>query len=153
MINTDLEEKRERIRMIKYSYYPFQFGSLKIGYEDNVIISLDKVEATEEIGKRTILTDKVHNQIMEYLQGKRKEFDFPYELKGTEFQKIVWKELCKIPYGETRSYKDVAIAIGKPKASRAVGMANNKNPIIIAVPCHRVIGSNGQLVDMELVLK
>ena len=91
------------------------------------------------------MTDTVYSQINEYLDGSRKTFNFPYELRGTEFQKKVWTELCKIPYGETRTYKDIAVAIGNPKASRAVGMANNKNPIIIAVPCHRVIGANGSL--------
>ena len=84
--------------------------------------------------------------MIEYLEGKRKVFDFPYEFHGTEFQKKVWKKLCDIPYGETRTYKDIAIAIGNPKACRAVGMSNNKNPITIAVPCHRVIGANGKLV-------
>lgn len=68
------------------------------------------------------------------------------ELKGTEFQKKVWKQLTYIPYGETRTYKEIAVAIGNPKASRAVGMANNKNPITIVVPCHRVVGSNGKMV-------
>ena len=67
-------------------------------------------------------------------------------MKGTEFQKRVWKALCDIPYGETRSYKQIAQAIGNPKAVRAVGMANNKNPLLVIVPCHRVIGANGQLV-------
>ncbi|MBE6050453.1 MAG: methylated-DNA--[protein]-cysteine S-methyltransferase [Clostridium sp.] len=85
-------------------------------------------------------------QISEYLEGNRKEFDFPIYLEGTEFQKKVWDTLRKIPYGETRSYKDIAIMVGNEKASRAVGGANNKNPIIIAVPCHRVIGKNGKLV-------
>ena len=83
---------------------------------------------------------------MEYLNGKRKSFDIKYEINGTEFQKKVWKELTDIPYGETRSYKEIAVAVGNPKASRAVGMANNKNPIAIIVPCHRVIGSDGKLV-------
>ena len=83
---------------------------------------------------------------MEYLDGKRKEFDFPYKMIGTEFQKKVWHALTKIPYGETRTYKEIATAVGNPKASRAVGMANNRNPIFIVVPCHRVIGANGKLV-------
>jgi len=73
-------------------------------------------------------------------------FDFKYDLQGTDFQKKVWHALEQIPYGETRSYKDIATAIGNAKASRAVGMANNRNPITIAVPCHRVIGSSGKLV-------
>lgn len=83
---------------------------------------------------------------MEYLNGKRKTFDIKYEINGTEFQKKVWEELTHIPYGETSTYKEIAVAVGNPKASRAVGMANNKNPISIVVPCHRVIGSDGKLV-------
>ena len=67
-------------------------------------------------------------------------------IKGTDFQIRVWQALCDIPYGETRSYKQIAKAIGKPKAVRAVGMANNRNPLLIVVPCHRVIGANGKLV-------
>lgn len=85
-------------------------------------------------------------QLTEYLDGRRKEFDLPLNPQGTEFQKKVWKALCDIPYGETRSYKQVAEAVGNPKAPRAVGMANNRNPIIIFIPCHRVIGANGSLV-------
>ena len=76
---------------------------------------------------------------------KRKNFDIEIEMIGTEFQKKVWKELLNIPYGETRSYKDIAIAIGNGKACRAVGNANNKNPIAIIVLCHRVVGSNGSM--------
>ncbi len=85
-------------------------------------------------------------QLKEYFAGKRKIFDFPYQLKGTDFQQKVWAALCEIPYGQTRTYKDIALAIGNPRACRAVGMANNKNPMSIVVPCHRVIGSNGKLV-------
>ena len=85
-------------------------------------------------------------QLEEYFDGKRKEFDLKLILNGTEFQKSVWHKLMEIPYGKTVSYKDVAIAIGKPNACRAVGGANNKNKIWIVIPCHRVIGSNGDLV-------
>ena len=84
--------------------------------------------------------------VQEYLNRSRKSFDFPYALQGTFFQEQVWNALCDIPFGETRTYKQIAQAIGNPKASRAVGMANNKNPISIAIPCHRVIGPNGKLV-------
>jgi methylated-DNA-[protein]-cysteine S-methyltransferase len=94
----------------------------------------------------TALLKKSFGQIQEYLNGKRKVFDFPINLEGSEFQKSVWKQLQSIPYGETRTYKEIAIAIGNEKACRAVGMANNKNPIPIVVPCHRVIGANGKLV-------
>ena len=85
------------------------------------------------------------SQLEEYLNGERKEFNLPLNPKGTPFQQKVWSALLSIPYGETRSYKDVAIQVGKPNASRAVGMANHENPIPIFIPCHRVISSDGTL--------
>ena len=89
---------------------------------------------------------KAIKEIKEYLEGKRNSFDLPLEPEGTEFQKKAWNVLKEIPYGETRSYGEIAKLIGNEKASRAVGMANNKNPIMIMIPCHRVIGVNGKLV-------
>lgn len=85
-------------------------------------------------------------QLMEYFDGHRRRFDLPVDLNGTPFQLRVWRELQTIPFGEVRSYKEVARSIGAPKAVRAVGGASNKNPVPILVPCHRVIGSNGSLV-------
>lgn len=90
--------------------------------------------------------EAVKKQLLEYFAGKRKQFDLPFVLYGTPFQKSVWNALANIPYGETRSYKDIALAIGASKAVRAIGGANNRNPIPIVIPCHRVIGSNGALV-------
>lgn len=84
-------------------------------------------------------------QLQEYLQGRRKKFDLPLDLQGTEFQKKVWKELLRIPYGKTLSYKQLATALGSPQASRAVGTANGKNPLCIVIPCHRVINTDGGL--------
>ena len=129
-----------------YAVYEFPFGLLKIEYEIDILTSLKKIDETSDWGKNTEFTDLVYNEIMEYLNGKRKSFDIKYQMNGTEFQKKVWKELINIPYAETRSYKEIAVAVGNPKASRAVGMANNKNPIAIIVPCHRVIGSDGRLI-------
>lgn len=88
----------------------------------------------------------VVKQLEEYFKGKRSRFDIPLDLQGTSFQKLVWRQLQAIPYGEVRSYKDIAQTMGAPKAVRAVGRANNQNPISIVIPCHRVIGSNGSLV-------
>lgn len=85
-------------------------------------------------------------QLTQYLNGVRKEFDLPLDLQGTPFQMKVWQQLRAIPFGETRTYGELAKKIGNPKAARAVGMANNRNPIAIVVPCHRVVGSNGALV-------
>lgn len=93
----------------------------------------------------TPLLENAKNQLLEYFSGHRKKFDLPLCENGTEFQKKAWKALRQIPYGETRSYKQVAKMIGQPNASRAVGLANNKNPILIVTPCHRVIGSDGKL--------
>ena len=88
---------------------------------------------------------EVITQLGEYFDSARKEFDLPLSLNGTEFQRTVWQELCTIPYGETVTYGELAEQIGKPGASRAVGLANGKNPVGIIVPCHRVIGSTGDL--------
>lgn len=85
-------------------------------------------------------------QLDEYFLAQRKQFTIPLDLYGTPFQKMVWNELRNIPYGETRSYKDIALALHAAKAVRAVGCANNQNPLSIFIPCHRVIGSNGALV-------
>ena len=96
--------------------------------------------------KETALLLRAKTQLEEYFAGQRKLFDLPFCAKGTAFQQKVWEQLQLIPYGETRSYGQIAAAIGNPKASRAVGGANNKNPIGIIVPCHRVVGANGALV-------
>lgn len=85
------------------------------------------------------------NQLKEYFAGTRKKFDVPLNIEGTEFQKKVWNELIKIPYGNTISYKTLSEKLGDVKAIRAVGKANGKNPIAIIIPCHRVIGANGKL--------
>jgi methylated-DNA-[protein]-cysteine S-methyltransferase len=87
----------------------------------------------------------VSGQLEAYFAGELKSFDIELAPEGTEFQKSVWKALCEIPYGETRTYGEIAKSIGNTKASRAVGLANNRNPISILVPCHRVIGANGKL--------
>src|SRR5664279_1611517 len=84
-------------------------------------------------------------ELEEYFAGTRRAFTFPLDLRGTDFQKACWRALLAIPYGETRSYGDIARAVGRPQGFRAVGMANNRNPIAIVVPCHRVIASDGTL--------
>lgn len=93
--------------------------------------------SAEKILSQTIM------QLEEYLEGKRKKFNLHYDIKGTAFQKAVWNELRKIPYGETVAYQDIARQINRPKATRAVGTANGKNPLSIIVPCHRVIAASG----------
>lgn len=84
-------------------------------------------------------------QLAEYFEGRRTEFDLPLAFEGTEFQRQVWTELCKVPFGETTTYTELAARVGRPNAARAVGLANGHNPISIVVPCHRVIGTTGNL--------
>jgi len=95
----------------------------------------------KELGPNRVAID----QLLEYLESHRSEFDLPLDLRGTPFQLKVWAALCEIPYGESRSYGEIARAVGQPKAQRAVGSANNANPISLIVPCHRVIAADGSL--------
>jgi methylated-DNA-[protein]-cysteine S-methyltransferase len=121
----------------------------------NVIPAVKRHGVTEEAAestdmtaptvKETSLIREAAFQLSEYLAGKRKTFDIPLDIKGTPFQLAVWKALLDIPYGETRSYKEIAESIGRAKACRAVGMACNRNPVAIIVPCHRVIGTDGSM--------
>ena len=127
--------------------YETSYGIITIESDGKAITSV-KIGAhnfTDVKKEADKLTDLAAVQLCEYFDGKRKKFDVPLNPIGTPFQELVWKALLKIPYGETRSYKDIADAIGKPKACRAVGMANNKNPIWIIIPCHRAIGADGSL--------
>lgn len=127
-------------------------GMITIIEEENQIIAIEINKKREEEGikKETLLLKETEKQLMEYLEGKRREFNVPLNPKGTKFMKAVWTALQEIPYGEVRTYKQIAERVGKPKASRAVGMANHRNPIPIMIPCHRVIGSNGKLVGYAL---
>ena len=135
------------IKNIRFGYYKWQFGVLKIGYnEENYIVLIKNTVYIDEKNEPNYFTNLVYNQIIEYLAGQRKIFSFNYKLEGTDFQKKVWKKLCEIPYGQTKTYSQIAEEIKNPKAVRAVGMANNKNPLCIVVPCHRVIGKNGKLI-------
>lgn len=136
-------------------YYKTKIG--EIGFLDNgnaiTKIFFGQVMLEEANIKETDLIKESNKQLQEYLNGNREIFDIPLEPKGTQFQNKVWKALQEIPYGETCSYKDIGIKIGNIKACRAVGMANNKNPLPIFIPCHRVIGSNGKLVGYAGGLK
>lgn len=133
-----------------YSYkYDTEIGIITLSESNGRLLELsfNDVEIPNNyIIQETTLLHKANTQLKEYFSGDRKDFSLPLNPIGTPFQKKVWKALLSIPYGESRSYKDIAILIDNPKASRAVGMANNKNPISIFIPCHRVIGSNGKLV-------
>ncbi len=133
--------------MINYSIYHSPIGKLLLGEEDEklTLISFDSEGRSTE-KERSPFLKEVAKQLDEYFKGERREFQIPLNPKGTEFQKRVWQELTNIPYGETCSYKDIAERVNNPKGYRAVGLANNRNPITIVIPCHRVIGSDGKLV-------
>ena len=128
-------------------FYETDLGIIGIRDNNNAITEVfySKYKINDHL-KETPLIRECFNQLKEYFQGTRREFTIPIEAEGSEFQKKVWKALLDIPYGQTRTYKEIAIAIGNEKACRAVGMANNRNPISIIIPCHRVIGANGKLV-------
>ena len=136
--------------MDKLFFYDTELGRLGIRDNSQNITNLyfesENISRDDVIIEESDLTKLAYTQIREYLDGQRKVFDLPLHPNGTEFQIKVWKALTEIPYGETRSYKDIAISIGNEKACRAVGMANNKNPIPIIIPCHRVIGANKKWV-------
>ncbi|WP_068448901.1 methylated-DNA--[protein]-cysteine S-methyltransferase [Caviibacter abscessus] len=136
------------MKNIYYYTYDTIMGEITIACEDDSIIYLEygKNINFTGINKRVCLLDEAYNQLTQYFSGKRKNFELKLNPKGTDFQKKVWQALTKIPYGKTVSYYDIACSIGNEKACRAVGMANNKNPISIIIPCHRVIGKNGKMV-------
>lgn len=131
-----------------YASFLTEIGTITIVCNDDAVLTVDfgdpNTNGAEK--KETPLLQRAKQQLIEYMEGERNSFDLPLDPKGTEFQKKVWQALRKIPYGETRSYKEVAVSLGNPGACRAVGMANNKNPIPIFIPCHRVIGADGSLV-------
>lgn len=119
-------------------------GVLTLEENDGRLARLEFGACPEE-GERTWVLCEAVRQLEAYFAGKLREFDLPLAPQGTPFQLEVWQALRKIPYGETRTYQEIAIAVGREKACRAVGMANNRNPISIIVPCHRVIGADGSL--------
>lgn len=127
--------------------YDTRLGRISITADDSFIKGLKFGEpSTASILKNSKLTDLAAEQLEEYFNGRRDKFDLPINPSGSEFQRSVWSSLLEIPYGATKSYKQVAESMGKSGASRAVGMANNKNPILIIIPCHQVVGSDGSLV-------
>lgn len=125
--------------------YQASFGTLQIVSNGEAIISLKMESPHSHSSPQSSLMKDVFRQLDDYFAGNRTEFDFPLQLDGTPFQQSVWNELLQIPYGETISYQELAKRVGNPKASRAVGNANGKNPVCIVVPCHRVVRANGDL--------
>lgn len=133
--------------------YQFENISLYLVATETHLINIQFTQPQKALLQTTELLSMATIQLDEYFQGKRTTFSLPFKLTGTPFQLAVWKELQNIPYGQTTSYKEIAQKINKPKAYRAVGMANNKNPLPIIIPCHRVIGSNGKLIGYAGGLK
>ena len=137
--------------MLQVVIYGSPVGPLQICENDGMITGLGP--APEEMndtgytvgGRHSELLQDACRQLDEYFAGRRRQFDLPLKCEGTQFQRTVWAELCRIPYGETRSYEDIAVNVGNKKAARAVGQADHNNPIMIIVPCHRVIHKNGDI--------
>lgn len=125
--------------------YACPFGFFRIVEEGGAVVAIDVVKARQQEEHPSEVTDWAARELAEYLAGERRAFMFPYRLVGTPFRLQVWKELEKVPYGETTTYKRLAEAIGRPGAYHAVGGAVGANPLSIVVPCHRVIGTNGSL--------
>lgn len=139
--------------MVYFCKYKFKNISLYLVATETHLINIQFTQPQKALLQTTELLSMATIQLDEYFQGKRTTFSLPFKLTGTPFQLAVWKELQNIPYGQTTSYKEIAQKINKPKACRAVGMANNKNPLPIIIPCHRVIGSNGKLIGYAGGLK
>ncbi|GAA5182275.1 methylated-DNA--[protein]-cysteine S-methyltransferase [Acinetobacter kookii] len=143
-------------------------GTLKLVANDTALVAVLWENENPKRVRLAELIEQTHHpilletqkQLSEYFAGKRQQFDLPLDFEGTEFQQKVWQALLTIPFGETRSYRDIAEQVGNVKAVRAVGAANGKNPISIIAPCHRVVGANGKLVgfaggldNKEILLK
>lgn len=128
-----------------FGYYQSPLGWIEVGGNSRAIQSLNFAEEQREGFSSNLMVEKAVRQIREYFEGKRREFDVVIDPQGTPFQKAVWRQLLKVPYGRTASYGDIARSVGNPRAVRAVGGANGRNPIAIIVPCHRIIGSDGSM--------
>ena len=134
------------LNAVHYAIMDSPLGSLTIASSERGLVS---VQFGLNVPADGIIDDtanrEIVEQLQEYFEGKRTNFELPLDVQGTPFQMAVWNELLKIPYGSTCSYIDIARSLGKPGAARAVGMANHENPIAVVIPCHRVVGSDGSL--------
>jgi len=134
-----------------YFTYGTDYGRITIVSNGEAITQIKHEGKLKPDGvkEETALIKQAADELSEYFSGKRREFDVPIKLRGTDFHRSVWEALMTIPYGETVTYKYIAEMLGRPKASRAVGQANNRNPIWIIIPCHRVVGANGKLTGYD----
>ena len=139
--------------MVTYAFYQSPFGLLKVGIADEKVVLVGIVSKQDKAHQPTPLSAEVYRQLQEYFAGKRTVFTVPYALNGTSFQQAVWTQIAKIPYGQTVTYKDIAQAIDKPRAFQATGRAVGANPLAILIPCHRVVGSNGELTGYAFGLE
>lgn len=128
-----------------FQYLPTAVGSLKIQADEHNLLKVAFVDHQQRDARPNDVTELAYSQLIEYLSGQRTSFTLPLDAKGTHFQQRVWDLLVEIPYGQTCSYQHIAKQLDNPKAVRAVGAANGKNPLAIVIPCHRVIGANGSL--------
>lgn len=136
------------LRKMFTAFYKSKLGLLKLSYNDK-IKKIEFVDSLEGENVKSELSDYFYSQIDEYLEGNRRVFE-GFDLldsSGTDFQKSVWAEILKVSYGRTSSYKDLALAIGKPRAFQAVGTAVGANPLAIIIPCHRIIRGDGSMGD------
>ena len=131
--------------MVKRRVFKSTIGNILVVEDGDAIVEISLFNGKSMINDSSALLDITERQLKEYFNGERKTFDIPLCRNGTEFQLKVWRRLSEIPYGTTKTYGEIAKEIGFPKAARAVGGACNKNPIIIVVPCHRVVGANGDM--------
>lgn len=129
---------------VHYGVLETPIGPLWVGATDNAVVEVEFFDDPRPVSE-TPLVQRALAQLRDYFTGERREFDLPLGASGTAFQQQVWRALCTIPYGRTASYRHIADAIGNPKAVRAVGAANGRNPLAIVVPCHRIIGADGSL--------
>lgn len=127
------------------TYIKTPLGIAKISGDDNGIVAISILDEGNPCKKTPHVLKRAVNQLQEYFEGKRTQFDFKLQPQGTEFQQKVWQALLEIPFGKTCSYMDLSKKLGDVKAIRAVASANGKNPLWIVVPCHRIIGTNGSL--------
>lgn len=139
--------KGHRMTAEKSLLYESPIGPLLVKEQNNVITEIEVVRdaGQKECREASPLLEQAVRELEEYFRGERRVFDIPVGPEGTAFQQRVWEQLRRIPYGETRTYGQIAVLAGSPKGARAAGMACNRNPILIVIPCHRVIGANGSL--------